>query len=65
MAMIVYSPAKYFKIASILRRAMTLTTDFIVLLLTWAKTYKIRREALSFGLEMPVSMLLFRDGGTF
>ncbi|EKM57476.1 uncharacterized protein PHACADRAFT_158552 [Phanerochaete carnosa HHB-10118-sp] len=48
--------------AFILRRAMTLATDIIVLLLTWTKTYHIRREVRSFGINASISTLLLRDG---
>lgn len=41
---------------------MSLVLDALILLLTWAKTYTIWRDALSAQINAPVSVLLLRDG---
>lgn len=43
----------------------TLVNDVVMLGLTWAKTFSIRREALSLRMDVPLSTLLLRDGKFF
>lgn len=43
-------------------RASTIVADALVLILTWAKTFKNAREAIKLKLQASVTILLIRDG---
>ena len=43
-------------------RSAVLATDGLVLMLTWIKTYGIKRAATEAGLQASVSTLIMRDG---
>jgi len=55
------SPDLYSRLA-ITGRALAIISDALVLILTWAKTYSIKREAERTGIKARLSTLLIRDG---
>ncbi|KAJ3552359.1 hypothetical protein NM688_g4189 [Phlebia brevispora] len=46
-------------------RVALILGDVLVLVLTWAKTYKTKREAASLNMHLPLSTLLLRDGTVY
>lgn len=51
-----------YSIVSISSRACALATDALVLVLTWVKTYHIKREADQAGIKANLTTLVLRDG---
>lgn len=49
-------------LVGIVSRAAGVTIDTLVVLLTWYKTYGIKRESRQLGINTPYVTLLLRDG---
>ena len=43
-------------------RVAVIAANLFVLLLTWAKTFRAKREAVRFNMRIPLGTLLLRDG---
>lgn len=43
-------------------RTCVITSDVIVLVITWVKTFKIKREAVRNNVSVPLVSMLLRDG---
>ena len=43
-------------------RGATVATDLIVLILTWTKTWRLRKQAKEVKMASPIATLLLRDG---
>lgn len=43
-------------------RGCTVATDFVVLVLTWVKTWRLREQAKAVKMASPIATLLLRDG---
>ena len=43
-------------------RAAVIVANTLVLILTWAKTFRVQREAMRLNMRLPLSTLLLRDG---
>lgn len=56
-------PTSMLAIGSVATHSCAIGADLLVLLLTWAKTYSIRRVALQLRVRATLSNLLLRDGG--
>ncbi|EMD39646.1 hypothetical protein CERSUDRAFT_81028 [Gelatoporia subvermispora B] len=46
-------------------RTCVITSDVIVLVITWVKTFKIKREAVRNNVSVPLVSMLLRDGTTY
>lgn len=43
-------------------RIALILANMLMLVLTWAKTFRLKREAMRLNMKMPLSTLLLRDG---
>lgn len=50
---------------AIVTRSVTIFTDILILVLTWMKTYEIKRAATQAGIKANLTTLVMRDGMSY